>query len=138
MIGKARGEQITIVVDLDRDLIIAMLVVIIIVLLTWLVSKTTWTRSSGVLDDQPETPPDGPLDEQPQTPPGAEDEPPPVPQYVECSGEEEIRQLFEPSDEEPNQPEAKEFQADMLPLFKTKYGERLHLRRGCRTLANSA
>ena len=37
-----------------------------------------------------------------------------------------------------SQPEARSFQADMLPLYMTKYGERVHLNRGCRTLGNSA
>jgi hypothetical protein len=115
MIGKARGEQITIAVDSDRDLIIALLVAIIIVLLTLLVSKMQWTRSPGPLDEQPETPPDGALDEQTETPPeGALDEQPEPPQDMNLCEEEEIRKCFVPSDDEVGQPEAREFQADML------------------------
>ncbi|CAE8645472.1 unnamed protein product [Polarella glacialis] len=38
---------------------------------------------------------------------------------------------------EMSQPEARSFQADMLPLYMAKYGERLHLHRECRTLASS-
>ncbi|CAE8686093.1 unnamed protein product [Polarella glacialis] len=37
-----------------------------------------------------------------------------------------------------SQPEDRIFQADMLPLSMTKYGERVHLNRACRTLGNSA
>jgi hypothetical protein len=39
---------------------------------------------------------------------------------------------------EVSQPEARSYQADMLPLYMTKYGERVHLNRGCRTLGSSA
>ena len=44
----------------------------------------------------------------------------------------------EAADEETQtQPEARSFQADMLPLYMAKYGERLHLHRECRSLASS-
>ncbi|CAE8712610.1 unnamed protein product [Polarella glacialis] len=39
---------------------------------------------------------------------------------------------------EETQTELPKYQADMLPLFKTRYGERLHLWKSCRTLENSA
>jgi hypothetical protein len=77
IIGKTRGEQITVALDLGRDLIIALLVAIIIVLSTSLTGKMKWTRSPGALGGRPEMPPHGAPDEHPETPPNiAPDEQP--------------------------------------------------------------
>ena len=117
MIGEARGEQVTIVLDVKRDFIIAILVTVIVILLTLQVSEM-WRPLSRRLLGQPETPPAEDTEGQPETPP-------------------EVRRQFEPSEEEAEPPEAREFQADMLPLYKTSSGGRLHLDRGCRALESS-